>query len=410
LVYSAVVSLLRFSSSLRTVPVAETLARARSLAPSVGISRVTDITRLDRVGLPVFVSIRPDAERYSVCVSAGKGLRREEAEVGAYMEAIELAWAEHRRARETVPLVEARVGDLGTPARPFAAIDYCPIWGTLIDLDAKLWCVAARDLMTGAPALVPAEAVIHPLPTELGGARYFGTHSNGLASGNSVEEATVHALAEVIERDNTSFHLVRDRGRLVRAETLPEPVRTMGAELSARGFVQVVRWMPNPFGLPAFTVVTFDRAQPELTSPGDGLHPVRDIALLRAVCETAQARLGFIHGGRDDLSDVYQRYAHLTSDEKAVYFARELAQLGDDPAPVDYGDIPDCAARVSDLASALATMVEALATAGLKKIYRVVYTPPEYPVQVVRVIVPGLELHSKDTLRVGPRLLAAIRA
>jgi len=87
-------STVRLSSSLRTTPPEVTLARARAVAPSLGITRVTDITRLDRVGVPVYASIRPTAAPGSLCVNAGKGLHPIEAEVGAYMEAIEFALAE----------------------------------------------------------------------------------------------------------------------------------------------------------------------------------------------------------------------------------------------------------------------------------------------------------------------------
>src|SRR5262249_22585260 len=82
------------SSSLRTTPLAVTLARARARARALGITRVTDVTRLDRVGVPVYASIRPTAAPGSLCVNAGKGLHAQEAEVGAYMEAIEFALAE----------------------------------------------------------------------------------------------------------------------------------------------------------------------------------------------------------------------------------------------------------------------------------------------------------------------------
>ena len=66
--------------------------------------------------------------------------------------------------------------------------------------------------------------MFHPPATRAGRARYFGSGSNGLASGNSVLEATVHALAEVIERDVTSFHNARDASHLIQPQTLPEPI------------------------------------------------------------------------------------------------------------------------------------------------------------------------------------------
>ena len=65
---------------------------ARTLMSELGISRVMDITRMDRLGLPVFASVRPRGARLRV--HAGKGIRPEEAEVGALMEAVEFAVAE----------------------------------------------------------------------------------------------------------------------------------------------------------------------------------------------------------------------------------------------------------------------------------------------------------------------------
>src|SRR6202453_4235036 len=101
---------IQLSSSLRTTPPEVTLARAKVRARSLGISRVTDTTRLDRVGIPVYASIRPTALPGSLCVNAGKGLHPIEAEVGAYMEAIEFALAEPGASR--VKIVRAKVRDV----------------------------------------------------------------------------------------------------------------------------------------------------------------------------------------------------------------------------------------------------------------------------------------------------------
>ena len=405
---------LRYSSSLRQVKAEETLAIARKLAPALGITRVTDVTRLDRVGVPVYVSVRPDADRRSVCVNAGKGLVPIEAEVGATMEAIELAWAEFPRCRGRLDFRQVKVSDLGTAANPFAILDFCPVWGTPIDLDATISCVVAEDVLGGGSALVPAEAVVHPMPDDLPGARYFGTSSNGLASGNSVEEATVHALAEVLERDVLSFHDRVWQPRRVLDDTLPDSIRELEKQLGERGFALLVRYLPNDFGLPAFSSYIYDRDQPGLTSPGDGLHPIREIALIRSVIESAQARLACIHGGRDDLAEIYHRYGHLSDDEKSQLFARDLGRMAGAAEPIDYREIADHSDRVSDVSSAFEVLVESLTGAcrgqGTGRILRVVYTPDDYPLRVVRIVVPGLELHSRDSLRVGPRLLRAIRA
>ena len=50
------------------------------------------------------------------------------------------------------------------------------------------------DLVASRPAYVPIEGVLASSPRMM-------SSSNGLASGNTVEEALCHALCEVIERD-----------------------------------------------------------------------------------------------------------------------------------------------------------------------------------------------------------------
>src|SRR5215470_16020015 len=188
------------SSSLRAEPLRVTLAHAKALAHQLGISRVTDITRLDWVGVPVFASIRPDAQPGSLCVNAGKGIRVNEARVGAYMEAIEYAFAEFNRAALEVSVVPAQDVYKG-PHGPQSILDFCPTMNAEIDLNEPIACVKAKDIRSGQTFLVPAELVFLPFPHQLNGRRYFGSNSNGLASGNSLLEATVHGVAEVIERD-----------------------------------------------------------------------------------------------------------------------------------------------------------------------------------------------------------------
>ena len=150
------------NSSLRAVTLAETRARAEALAPSLGITRVTDTTHLDRVGIPVSASIRPGAAQGSLCVNAGKGVLPEEAHVGALMEAIEYALAEPT-APFAPPVVRASIRDvLDGRTRPDAILDFAPLFGAAIPPDAPLDCVEAEEMLTGGRVLVPACLVFLP--------------------------------------------------------------------------------------------------------------------------------------------------------------------------------------------------------------------------------------------------------
>jgi YcaO-like protein with predicted kinase domain len=78
----------------RAVPPEESLFRIEPKMPAAGVTRVADITGLDRIGIPVFSSIRPSAEGGAISVYNGKGTTAEEARVSAMMEAIERYSAE----------------------------------------------------------------------------------------------------------------------------------------------------------------------------------------------------------------------------------------------------------------------------------------------------------------------------
>ncbi len=396
--------MIRYRSSFRTASVEDTLAKAIELAPTLGISRVTDITRLDRPGIPVYASIRPDAMPGTVCICAGKGMTHAEARAGAYMEAIELAWIEYNRARIATQLVTCR-DVLDTRHRVESFLELCPLWGQTLDLDQPITCVTAHDIVTGEPAFVPAELAFHPLPESVGGIRYFGTGSNGVASGNSLDEATLHGLSEVIERDAMSFHRARDETVLVRADTLPDELQSVRRHLDALGFDLVVRHMPNAFELTAIMAVTFDRQQPETTLRGDGCHLDREIALTRAVTETIQCRLSLIHGGRDDLVNVHKPFGPMTAEQRQAIYEQTLAALMRSARePIAFDELPTYGDQVREIPEALRLLVERLARQGLRRVLRVVFTPPDYPVHVVKIIVPGLECYVRDTRRVGPRL------
>ena len=73
----------------RAVPLKETLARIEPRVPVAGITRVADITDLDRIGIPVFSCIRPTANDGAITVYNGKGATVEESRISAIMEGIE---------------------------------------------------------------------------------------------------------------------------------------------------------------------------------------------------------------------------------------------------------------------------------------------------------------------------------
>src|SRR5579863_2002665 len=71
----------------RSAAPAETLARVRPHAARMGITRLGNVTGLDRIGIPVAIAVRPNSR--SVSVSQGKGLDLPQAMASALMESCE---------------------------------------------------------------------------------------------------------------------------------------------------------------------------------------------------------------------------------------------------------------------------------------------------------------------------------
>jgi ribosomal protein S12 methylthiotransferase accessory factor len=398
------------SSSLRSAPPERTLERAKRLAASLGITRVTDITRLDRVGVPVYASIRPGAAKGSLCVNAGKGLRPIEAEVGAYMEAIEFALAEPGASGVTT--VRARARDvLDGRRRAEAILDLCPRMGETVRLDAPLDCALAEDVVTGARVLVPAELVFLPYRPTPRFRGLFGTSSNGLASGNTVREATVHGLCELIERDVKSFESVKDTSVPVDLATVTGDAATLVRTIEEAGLELYVRYAKNAFDVPYFvaTIHDPDACAPHLLNGGFGCHPHRSVAFVRAVAEAAQSRLSFIHGGRDDLVNLHARYRGWSRTRKRAFVERVVREAAAG-AKVPYTATSDHAASVRTIEACEAFVMERLAANGMRHVLRVCFSAPTDELQVVRVIVPRMELFTETLTRIGPRLRDFARA
>lgn len=374
------------------------------MSPELGITRVTDITRLDKIGIPVFASVRPSAVLGSLCVNAGKGRLPLEAKVGAYMEAIEFACAEPQSAR-----VEVFRGDatsvLDGVQRLDAILDLCPIAGAEIRRRAPLQCVAATNLMDNRTVYLPAELVLLPYAS-VEGTGHFGSSSNGLASGNTAAEASLHGLLEVIERDIRSFMAIRDESVFVPLASIPSSHQDLVQAVLGAGLRLCIRSQPNEFGLPFFVAAIIDEGAwtPIYVSGGYGCHLSKEIALTRAICEAAQSRLSYIHGGRDDLVERYDMFSGLTSAEVSAYTESLVATLSDSSRTQNYEETADRGPEATSVKAALDWLLARLARSGVKFVCTTDLSPPDSPLRVTRVVVPLLEHFSQSSHRVGRRL------
>jgi len=394
---------IQYHTSLRSRPIEETLVYAKQYAKKYGITRVTDTTRLDNIGVPVYASIRPDAQEGSLCVSAGKGLRPQEAQIGAYMEALELAMVEPRAKK--IPIIPATVGDiLDGHQRPDAILDFCPKQGFSFESDQPIDSVWTYNLQDQKSYLVPAELGFVPY---LKKPNIFGSNSNGLASGNTVMEASLHGILEVMERDIMSFQMVKEETRIIPPESYPDNVLQIHNRVKAAGHELILRYAANEFGWPFIigSIIDGQTNEPLFINGGYGCHFNRNIALMRAASEAIQSRLSFIHGGRDDLTKGFDLYKDLPWKLKTAVYADLKEHIKDETAKINYADIPEMDWQFDTMEAYLQQTLDFLKARGFEHVLRLSYTQPEEPLQVLKIIIPKMEFFlNPKALKIGHRL------
>ena len=399
--------MLVFNSSLRVRPLKETLKIGFEYAREYGISRVTDVTRLDNIGIPVFTSIRPGAQEGSLCVSAGKGFIPDEAKVGALMEGIEFAMAES--SREKIPIVEATYSDiLDVTIHPESLLDLCPKLGSVIPFDERVDCIEAMDLNSRKNYLIPAELVYCPYPKNT--SSYFGSSTNGLASGNSLEEATIHGIFEVIERDITSFQTVHLDVSYLEEDGLPSAAIQIYEKVKAAGHKITTWYTHNEFDIPQFMTIIADDSDinPFFANMGFGCHGSKSIALIRSLTEAIQGRMSYIHGGRDDLTRDFSKLNKMTDKERITWHKNLTNKIEEvsNGRSITYDQAIELDLNTYDSASYLNDLLSFVKDKGFNRVFSTPFTQSKEPIQVVKVVIPGMEFFNKTSSKIGPRLKA----
>jgi ribosomal protein S12 methylthiotransferase accessory factor len=381
----------------RTVDINDTLARIEPVMKKAGITRVADITDLDRVGIPVFSAIRPSAETGAISVYNGKGFTNEEAKVSAIMEGVERYSAEVRgyniirQGVEEFMASHNAVHPLDLIITPVAAYHLAGM--------SVAW-VKGVELNSMDETWVPASGVFHPYVAKSDLA-LFRTNTNGLASGNNLEEAILHGMCEVIERD--AWSLAEGRRKLNGNVEVPENgrVRDLYDRFTSKGIEVHLKNLTSDIGVPVIAAATDDveMQDPALLTLGIGCHLNPEVAAVKALLEVAQSRLTQIHGAREDT--VRGEHTRKLGYERMKRInAMWLTEEGDS---MRLSDLPN--RETDDIFDDLQVVRTQLNSRGLNSTVVVNLTRRELDIPVVRVIVPGLEIFAIDEDRVGRRML-----
>ncbi|WP_224365046.1 YcaO-like family protein [Hyalangium versicolor] len=373
----------------RLISPEETLQRVRPLMGVMGITRIANITGLDRLGIPVVTVCRPNSR--SLAVSQGKGLDLASARVSGLMEAVETYHAEHI----TLPLTLATYNELRF-SHPLVDVARLPRLSVgSFHANLRLLWIEGRDLLGDRPVWLPFE-LVHtdytvPLPS---GSGSFFMSSNGLASGNHLLEAISHGICEVVERDATTlWHLrsaeERQRTRLA-LDTVDDLACREVLEKYERAGVDVAVWeTTSEVGLPAFFCMSAERSpepfRPLYPTTGAGCHPTRQVALLRALTEAAQVRATLISGSRDDLG--VDRYYKALQDPGL--WSRVHALMQSHGSMRCFDEVPSFEADSFD--EDVAWVLARLAAAEFEQVAVVDLSKRAFGISVARVVIPGME-------------------
>lgn len=364
----------------RARSLAETWRLAQAAGARAGVTRVADVSGLTPFGVPVFQAVRPMAR--SLTVSQGKGASPLAASVSALLESVELACAEALPE----PAGKISLADLPEAVRRCWSGDRGPL---TIDLDPSI----PRGWVEGGLAGT-GEAM--PMPWDLLSLDFtrprleYRAGSDGLASGNSREEALFAALCECLEHDMIARleRLRPGERRALQIDASSMPGASLQRELARverAGFTPRLWSMGQHHGVPAIYCVLFAPEPPlDQITPvaGSACHPDPAAAALGALHEAVQGRASLIAGARDDILP-----AHYTQGSRR---ARGLAvkTLAVAEGPLPFAHVP--AIPCTTFADGVAALLERIATLTLHPVAVFDHLPPAPGLHVVHALAPGL--------------------
>jgi ribosomal protein S12 methylthiotransferase accessory factor len=387
---------------------------------------------MDRLCIPNYSATLPGTED-SIWVYTGKGPTRAAGKASALMEAIE------------------RYSSLSTNyCRPFITGSYLQFSKSFNKVlhpaevvepvnqeyseDSIIDFMQGFDILNNEVVLVPAQLALSRYSAKFPATNAFEySHTNGLASGNVLEEAICHGLCEVIERDAVSIAdlcascipysiLKRIRGSLKNAGNgghsfadIPEdrfvddpslyrdvdisevardfdPIKSLVKRYDHAGISLLVKDITQKdIGLSTFVASSIEWISQDYGyfAKGYGTHPDSRIALMRAISESSQTRAVNIQGARDDLKKIQYKEDDEIYKRKWQFIPSSSLNKTNISSIKEFSEVKTY--PNNDILDDIKLILNRLKKAGLKRAIVIDLTNPKLKIPVVRVIVPGLE-------------------
>jgi len=439
------------SLSARVRSVNETLERVIPLCKMIGVTRICDITYLDKLYIPNYSAVLPGTEDL-FWVYSGKGPTKSHAHASALMESIERYCSlSSKTTKNTIRGTYAELTkSYNKVLHPDEVVE--PAYENYSINESTLDFLPGFDLLNSEEVLVPAALVFSRYSPKFPSTNAFlYSHTNGLASGNVIEEAICQALCEVIERDAVSIadlcassipysileritnsikKIENNNSRATQINGVDfvddpnvfsdvnideitrefKPLKFLVDRFASAGINLLVKNITQKdIGIPTFVASSIEWVTSDYGyfAIGYGTHVDSRIALIRAITELSQTRALNIQGARDDLKkiqytqddEIYKRkwqFMPTTTltrkkDEKVVMFSEIRTYVND------------------DILDDVKFILSRLKNAGLRRAIIVDLTHSDVGIPVVRAIVPGLEtlevgrLYTRSELVMGKR-------
>lgn len=342
-----------------------------------GITRVANITGLDNINIPTYISIRPLSKLLST--SQGKGITHELAKISAIMESVEGWHAENLNPPELM-------GTYNDLSKKYNLIDIHKLpmdaFFNRYLYDLEMDWISGSDLYTGAKIYFPRSMINLDMTLSrfTGASKYFTASSNGLAAGNTYEEALCHGLFEVIERHAWEEAQLTPLQYLNFANIQSPHIKAILQCLDFNKVHLEVYNATHVLNIPTYVARLTDLTGLHAlgTYVGAGTHLSSVVALSRAITEAVQSRVTIISGSRDDkYPSVYQ--AKQTNKTIPRFSSKEQIAFVETRAPFDFRD-------------SIAQTLQRLNESGFKQVIVYNHTREEIGIPTVHVLVPGMKM------------------
>jgi ribosomal protein S12 methylthiotransferase accessory factor len=429
----------------------ETLAELLQFCKKNIVTRISEITHLDKLRIPNYSAVLPGTED-SIWVYSGKGITNADAKASAIMEAVERYSSLNSPSKKIIRGSYTDLsGSYGKVLHPDEVVEF--VNPEFDDKNSITDFVVGFDLLNNENVLVPAQIALSrftPTAPAIQIFPYF--HTNGLASGNVLEEAIYHALCEVIERDASSIAdlcassipysiLEQIRESLSKPESGGYQINHIPA---AEKFVDdanifplvdfsetfkdsdIIRRLMKRFTEAGVNLLIKDITQKDIGVPtfvassiewvthnygyfakGYGTDINSKIALIRAITEVSQTRVVNIQGARDDLKKIQYKENDEIYKRKWAFMDMpfrskdQKENRGKKKNVIKFHEIKT--QNNNDILDDIKSILNRLKKTGHNRAIIVELTDPKVRIPVVRAIVPGLETFEVSESIMGVR-------